>query len=79
MDCQEVEVRVKARQDGVLLAIFDEVGCGWCEKVGAFRPSVDRRWRKYRKGRSPVFSCLRKGPGGDTEAGCNHVRDIFNP
>ena len=34
---------MKARQDGVLLAVFDEVRCSWCKKVAAFRPSVDER------------------------------------
>ena len=36
MDCQEVEICVKARKDGVLPAIFDEVRCGWGEKMGSF-------------------------------------------
>ena len=36
MDCQEVEICVKASEDGVLPAIFDEVGCGWGKKMGSF-------------------------------------------
>lgn len=40
MDCQEVKVRVKARQDGVLLAVFDKVRCSWSKEVGSFCPSV---------------------------------------
>jgi len=46
MDCQEVEVRVKARQYRVLLAVFDQVGCGWSKKVGPFCSSVGRRWHE---------------------------------
>ena len=63
MDCQEVEVRVKPRQYGVLLAVFDEVRCGWSKKVGPFCPSiwlddgmnVEKNAHPYRPASEKVF------------------------
>ena len=79
MDSQEVEIGVKTRQDGVLLPVFNEVRCGRSKKVASFRPSVDKRWDECGRGRSPISPSLRKGLRGGTEAGRDHVCDIFDP
>lgn len=79
MDCQEIEIRVKPGQNGVLLPVFDEVRCGRSKKVASFRTSVDKRRDECGKGRSPVSPSVREGLRGDTETGRDHVCDIFDP
>ena len=36
MNCQEVEIRMKPRQDGVLVPVLDKVRCGRSKKVTSF-------------------------------------------
>lgn len=40
MDSQEVEVRVESGEDGILLAILDQVGSGGGKQMGAVGANV---------------------------------------
>lgn len=35
MDCQKVQVVMKASEDGVFLSIFDQIRCSWSKEVRA--------------------------------------------
>lgn len=90
VDSEEVEVRVKACKDGILLTILHKVRCCWGKQVGAMVSRVRGKRKRVKCVQIvPISSCLSEGPRrkaqtygghlckiGDTT---NTISDIYYP
>ena len=56
---QEVEVRVKPGEDGILFAVLGKIRCSWRKDVGACEELGVCGWEE-RERYTPIFSCIPK-------------------